>query len=45
MRGMKGGIRSKNKPYIEVRRISGTDCALLSKRIKNVKMIKRGRLS
>tara|TARA_B100000686_G_C16723731_1_gene936542 strand:+ start:1097 stop:1297 length:201 start_codon:yes stop_codon:yes gene_type:complete len=39
------GIRSKNIPYLEVRRISGTDCALFSKRIKNVKMIKRGRLA
>jgi hypothetical protein len=39
------GIMAKNIPYLEVRKISGTDCALFSKRIKNVKMIKRGRLA
>ena len=39
------GIISKKVPYLEVKNISGTDCALFSKKIKNVKFLKRGRLA
>ena len=39
------GIISKNIPYLEVKKISGTDCALFSLKKNNVKLKKRGRLA
>ncbi|MBC34081.1 MAG: uracil-DNA glycosylase [Rickettsiales bacterium] len=39
------GIISKNIPYLEVKKISGTDCALFTSRKKNVKFKNRGRLA
>ena len=40
------GIIAKKNPYLEVRSISGTDCALFSNRIKNGNIkVKKGKLA
>ena len=39
------GVISKKLPYLEVKRISGTDCALFSKRIKNDIINFKGRIA
>ena len=39
------GIISKKVPYLEVKNISGTDCALFSKKRKSVKIFKKGRIA
>ena len=39
------GIISKNIPYLEIKNISGTDCALFSKKRKSVKIFKKGRIA
>jgi len=39
------GVISKNVPYVEVKKISGTNCALFSKKLKNGKLFKRGRIA
>lgn len=39
------GIIAKKNPYLEVRSISGTNCALFSKKVKNVKIKNKGRLA
>ena len=44
--GCKGfGIISKNLPYFEVKKISGTNCAMFSKKEKNVIIKRKGRLA
>ncbi len=39
------GIISKKTPYLEIKNISGTNCALFSKKIKSVKIFKKGRIA
>ena len=40
------GVISKKLPYLEVKRISGIDCALFSNKIKNVNVKnKKGKLA
>ncbi len=39
------GIISKNIPYFEIRKVSGIDCALFSKKKKNANIKTRGRLA
>ena len=39
------GIISKNTPYLQIKQISGTNCALFSKKVKNVKIKSKGRLA
>ena len=39
------GVISKKIPYLEVRTISGTNCALFSKKNKNVNIKKKGLLA
>ena len=39
------GIISKNTPYLQIKQISGTNCALFSKKVKNVKIKNKGRLA
>tara|TARA_Y100001968_G_C19336562_1_gene707208 strand:- start:969 stop:1256 length:288 start_codon:yes stop_codon:yes gene_type:complete len=39
------GIISRKNPYLEIRSISGTNCALFQKRKKNVNIKKKGRLA
>ena len=39
------GVISKKIPYLEVRTISGTNCALFSKKNKNVNVKKKGLLA
>ena len=39
------GVISKTTPYLEVKKISGMDCALFSKRNKNDTIVKKGRLA
>jgi len=36
---------SKNIPYSEIKKVSGTNCALFSKKEKNVKIQKKGRIA
>ena len=36
------GIISKKTPYLEIKKISGTNCALFSKKIKHVKIKNKG---
>tara|TARA_A100001011_G_C13621572_1_gene560253 strand:- start:221 stop:337 length:117 start_codon:yes stop_codon:yes gene_type:complete len=36
---------SKNTPYLEIRKVSGTDCALFSKKKKSVKIFNKGRIA
>lgn len=44
--GCKGfRIISKNLPYYEVKKISGTNCAMFSKKVKNVNIKRKGRLA
>ncbi len=39
------GMISKNTPYLEIRKVSGTDCALFSKKKKSVKIFNKGRIA
>lgn len=39
------GIISKNTPYLQIKQISGTNCALFSKKNKNVNIKKKGLLA
>ena len=39
------GIISKNNPYSEIKKVSGTNCALFSKKIKNDKIKIKGRIA
>ena len=39
------GMISKNYPYSEIKRVSGTNCALFSNKEKNVKNIIKGRIA
>ncbi len=39
------GIISTKIPYLEIKEISGTNCAMFSKKKKNVKIIKKGRIA
>ena len=39
------GIIAKKNPYLEVRSISGTNCALFSKKNINVNINKKGKLA
>ena len=39
------GIISARVPYLEIKKISGTNCAMFSKKKKNVKIIKKGRIA
>ena len=39
------GIVSKKNPYLEIKKVSSTNCALFSKRIKNDKINFKGRIA
>ena len=39
------GVISKKSPYLEIKKISGTDCALFSKKRKSVKIFNKGRIA
>ena len=39
------GVISKKTPYLEIKNISGTDCALFSKKRKSVKIFNKGRIA
>ena len=39
------GIISTKIPYLEIKQISGTNCAMFSKKKKNVKIITKGRIA
>ena len=39
------GVISKRTPYLEIKNISGTDCALFSKKRKSVKIFNKGRIA
>ena len=39
------GIISKNNPYLEIKKVSGTNCALFSSKEKNVKIKYKGRIA
>ena len=39
------GIISAKVPYLKIKKISGTNCAMFSKKKKNVKTIKIGRIA
>ena len=39
------GIVSKKNPYLEIKKVSGTNCALFSKRIKYDKINFKGRIA
>ena len=39
------GIISRNIPFLEIKQVSGTNCALFSKKVKNVKIKNKGRLA
>lgn len=39
------GVISKKAPYLEVKKLSGTDCALFSKKQKSVKILNKGRIA
>ena len=39
------GMISKNIPYSEIKKVSGTNCALFSKKEKNVKIQTKGRIA
>ena len=39
------GIISKNNPYSEIKKVSGTNCALFSKKKINAKISNKGRIA
>ena len=39
------GVISKNNPYLEIKKVSGTDCALFQKKQKSVKIFNKGRIA
>ncbi len=39
------GVISKNNPYLEIKKVSGTDCALFQKKQKSVKTFNKGRIA
>ena len=39
------GMISKNYPYSEIKKVSGTNCALFSSKEKNVKINLKGRIA
>jgi hypothetical protein len=38
-------VISKKTPYLEVKKLSGTDCALFQKKQKSVKTFNKGRIA
>tara|TARA_E500000331_G_C16905429_1_gene560974 strand:+ start:31 stop:231 length:201 start_codon:yes stop_codon:yes gene_type:complete len=39
------GVISKKTPYLEIRKVSGTNCALFSKKKINAKISNKGRIA
>ncbi len=39
------GVISKKTPYLEVKKLSGTDCALFSRKQKCGKILNKGRIA
>ena len=39
------GVISKKNPYLEIKKVSGTNCALFSKKKKSVKIFNKGRIA
>ena len=39
------GVISKNIPYLEIKKVSGTDCAVFQKKQKSVKTLNKGRIA